>query len=70
MKRRALTPEHYMRSHKFAIQLRRIRKSKGKTAKFVSDHMKVAPSYLSDLETGRRCFTPALVKLYRAALAK
>lgn len=67
--RRRLTHSDFQKSKATGTLLRMARLKKGKKMNFVAAFMGIAPAYLSDLESGRRCLSKHHVKMYRAALA-
>ena len=51
------------------LDMRLQRKQAGISGRQMADRLKLSPAYVSDLELGRRCWTPEKLRWYRDALS-
>ena len=54
---------------RIGAEMREARKKVGISGRQMAARMKVSPPYVSDLELGRRCWTPEKIRWYRDALS-
>lgn len=54
---------------RIGAEMRNARKAAGISGRKLAQRLRLSPAYLSDLELGRRCWTPEKLRWYRDALS-